>query len=407
MKKISLLICFVGITCTGFAQYKNDNVLFKTVYLQELCNELNSYPGLLFLDVRSPAEYMDTSSRGMNLGRFKNAINIEARELGKRISELSSYKDKPVFVYCSHSQRSRRAAKMLADSGFTRVFNVNAGMTGIRQLTPADNTCLFDKIETKNTFQIISATDLCKKINNSADDIYLLDVRNDSAFKHISLDARLNAYGHFKNTVHIPLADLEKEMIKVPINKEIIITDIFGDESEKAAALLKRNNYPNVSVLLEGLDRLINTDPDQLSCMSTAYLSKLPYKIINALALKKFLDKTKDYLFLDARTTEEFTNKHKNGWQNLGHLHNAVNIPAADIDKQWTKIEAYKTKPVIVYVVGSGKEAHETAYKLVNNGFTDVRVLQGGIFNIGWTAANIKGFSSLAAIRVDVPVENQ
>ena len=59
--------------------------------------------------------------QGMNIGRLKNAKNIDVRQFGSRLSELQDFKNRPVFVYCSHSQRSRRASKMLADSGFTRV----------------------------------------------------------------------------------------------------------------------------------------------------------------------------------------------------------------------------------------------------------------------------------------------
>jgi rhodanese-related sulfurtransferase len=405
MKKISFLGWLILFSSFSYAQYKNDNVLYKTVFIEDLCNEINRNPGAFFLDVRSPAEYMDTTE-DFNFGRFKNAVNIEARELGKHLQEISAYKDKPVFVYCSHSQRSRRASKMLVDSGFTHVFNVNGGMTGIRQFPVKGYGCLYDKLETKITYNIVSAPELCDKLSKSSKNIFLLDVRNDSAFKHISTDARINAYGYFKNSVNIPLADLEANIAKVPQGKEIIIIDLFGGDAAKAAALLKQKGYADVSILLEGIDRLLNTDKNQLPCLSSAYVSNLPYKMINAQELKHITERGKDYLFLDARTTEEFANRHKNYWQNLGHLKDAVNIPAAELEIQVDKITAYKTKPVIVYVFSSGKEAHEAAATLVKKGFKNVMVLQGGIFNVGWTAANLKGFASLAGLRVDLPVEN-
>ncbi len=406
MKKLCILFFSAGLSATGIAQYKNDNVLYKTVYTQDLCTELNSHPGYILVDVRSPGEYADTSSRGLNYGRFKNAVNIEVSELGSRIGELNAYKDKPVFIYCSHSQRSRRASKMLADSGFTKVYNINGGMTGLRQMPVAGNDCMYDKLETGNQYNIISAADLCTKISTASGNIFLLDVRNDSAFKHISLDAKTNAFGYFKNSVNIPLANLEANLSRVPARKEIIITDLYGGDAAKAADLLKRKNYSNVSVLLEGIDRVWSTNRKNLACLPSAYVSNLPYKIINAQELKPFLEATTDYLFLDARTTEEFTNKHKNYWQNIGHLVNAVNIPAAELESQSEKISAYKTKPVIVYVFSSGTAAHEAANTLVKKGFTNIMVLQGGIFNIGWTAANVKGYSSLAKLRIDIPVEN-
>ncbi len=407
MKTIALIFCSALAATSSFAQYKNDNVLYKTVYTQDLCNELNRQPGYLFLDVRTPGEYADTSSMGMNIGSFKNAKNIEVRELGKRIAELNAYKDKPVFVYCSHSQRSRRASKMLSDSGFTKVFNINGGMTGLRQLPAAGNECLYDKLTSANTYNIISPVDLCKKISTAAPNIFLLDVRDDSAFKHISTDAKVNSFGYFKGSTHIPLSRLEANLSKIPAAKEVIIIDLYGDDAADAAVLLGRKNYKNVSVLPEGIDRVLSTDRKNLGCLSSAYVSNLPYKIINAQELKPFIESTKDYLFLDARTTEEFTNKHKNYWQNTGHLINAVNIPVADLENKWNTIEDYKAKPVIIYVFSGGTGAHEAANTLIKKGFTKLMILQGGIFNIGWTAANIKGFSSLASLKVDVPLENQ
>src|SRR5437868_2470623 len=104
MKNISCLFVMVFAFNVCNAQYKNDNVLFKTVYTQDLCDQLSKNPGYLFLDVRSKGEYEDTSMMGMNIGRFKGAKNINVRELGGRIGELSAYKDVPIFVYCSHSQ---------------------------------------------------------------------------------------------------------------------------------------------------------------------------------------------------------------------------------------------------------------------------------------------------------------
>lgn len=407
MKKLSLLICLAGLTFTGIAQFKNDNVLYKTVYTEDLCDELNRQPGYLLLDVRSPGEYQDTSSMGMNLGRFKDAVNIPVGNLGQRIAELSKYKDKPVFVYCSHSQRSRRAGKMLADSGFTKVYNINAGMTGIRQLPGDAYSCLFNKLESNSSFRIISAADLCAKISGKNNNIFLLDVRNDSAFRHISKDPRMNAYGYFKQSVNIPLAALENNLSKIPAGKEIIITDLFGGDAEKAANILTRNNFSNVSVLLEGIDRLLYSDRKNLPCLADHYVSALPYKIINALELKPYLELAGSYLFLDIRTTEEFTNSHKNYWLNTGHLTGAVNIPLAELEKKWEQIAGHKNKPVIIYMYGGGKALFEAAQTLVQKGFTNIVVLQGGIFSIGWTAANIKGYSSLADLKTNVPAENR
>ena len=407
MRKVPFLFLTILIACNVFAQYKNDNVLYKTVYTQDLCKELQLQTGYILLDVRSSGEYADTSMMGMNIGRFKDAMNIDVRELSARINELNAYKKKPVFVYCSHSQRSRKASKMLADSGFINVININGGMTGIRQLPRTGNACVFDKLVTQNAYRFISPVDLCEKLSSPAKNIFLLDVRSDSAYMHNSLDARDNAYGYFKNSTHISLENLEPEINKVPENKEIIIVDLYGDDAEKAAVLLKAKNFKNISILLEGIDRLLNTGTMSMKCMQANYISPVKYGIMSAIELKGFIDTARDYLFIDMRRPEEFANKYKDFWRNIGHLNGAVNIPVADMDKRWNTIADYRNKPVILYDFSSSTIVHDAANILIKNGFTAVHVLQGGLFNIGWTAANIKGYQSLAKLRVDVPVERQ
>ncbi len=407
MKKIAILSLVLLTTACCRAQYKNDNVVFKTVYTQDLCNELQKQPGYLLLDVRTRGEHEDTAMFGMNIGRFKGAKNIDVGELGKRVSELAAYKNTPVFVYCSHSQRSRRASKMLADSGFSKVFNINGGMTGLRQLPARGNECLYKMLESNNNYTMISPAECCTAISKRSKDIFLLDVRPDSAFNHISNDARINAVGSFKNTTHIALSDLETRIGNIPADKEIIVTDLFGDDAAKAGTLLKKQNYTRVSVLTEGMNRMLGSNKNELDCMQTSYISPVKYNIMSPMEMKEFMEVAKNYLFLDVRTTEEFTNKHKNSWQNIGHIANAVNIPAASIDGSWNNIASYKDRVVIIYAFSNSTVAFEAANNLAAKGFSALYVLYGGIFNIGWTAANVKGYSSLTSLREDIPAENQ
>src|SRR5688572_3196330 len=86
MKQI-LSILTVLFTLTATAQYKNDNVAFKTVYAEDLAKELNNNPGFVLLDVRSEGEYRDTSmSVNLNIGRFSNAKHINVTDLGSRLN---------------------------------------------------------------------------------------------------------------------------------------------------------------------------------------------------------------------------------------------------------------------------------------------------------------------------------
>jgi rhodanese-related sulfurtransferase len=397
------LIMVISITAKG--QFKNDNVLYKTVDPADLCATLEKNKGYVLLDVRSPAEYADTSSfASYNLGHLKGARNIDIGQLGKRLSEIKEYKDQPVFVYCSHSQRSRRAGKMLADSGFTHIFNINGGMTAMHYTDAKEKGCLKDLVQTSVNYSIISFNDLCGLMGKD-NGLMVIDVRPDSAFRHISTDAKVNAIGTIKGSDNIPLALFSAGQAKIPKERDIVLIDIYGDEASKAAVLLKQNRYKNVSVLIEGIDRLLYTDKKNILCKDIFYTSPLAYQTITVSEFGEWSKANNNYILLDVRTADEFANRHKDSWRNIGHINGAVNIPVADIASRYSELD--KNKEILIYAFGSGKEPFEAANILQQQGFTKLKVIYGGVFNMRWTAGNVKGQSYLKDMVVDIPEANQ
>ena len=405
MLKNFIPFIFLLVVVSAKAQYRNDNVLYKTIDPFELCDALQKNKGYLLLDVRSAGENCDTSSSGLNIGHLNGAKNIDVRELGNRLSEISTYKDQPVFVYCSHSQRSRRASKMLADSGFTKVFNINGGMTALYYTNAREKDCLQSLVETNNKYSTISAIDLCNKVS-AKKDVFVLDVRTDSAFRHISTDPKVNAYGVIRQSTNIPLAELPMKLNSIPKDKEIIITDLNGSDAPKAAALLKEKGYSNVSVLIEGISRLLSMDENELSCKKQIYQSPVSYKIMSTSEFGRFTKANKDYLLLDIRTVEMFTNKHTDSWRNIGHLKNAINIPTADLSKRTAELTPYKNKEIVIYGFSSEVESFAAANILTQQGFKKVNVLNSGLFNIRWTAANHNEEAYLKDLVTDIPEIN-
>lgn len=398
-----LICCFLSAN----AQFKNDNILYKTVDPSELCDELGKNKGYILLDVRSRGEHFDTSaSLGYNLGHLRGAINIDIRELGNRLSELRAHSNKPVFVYCSHSQRSRRASKMLADSGFSKVFNINGGMTALHYTGAIKKSCLQSLFESNNSYSLISAGELCEKWSKD-NTLFILDVRSDSAFRHISLNAKENAYGFIRGSVNIPMEELNSKLVVIPKEKEIIITDIYGDGAASAAVILMKSGYRNVSILIEGIDRVLYTDEQLLKCKKTFYVSPVTYQLINVTEFGRFARLNKDYLLLDVRSTEEYVNKHKDSWRNIGNIKNAVNIPLNELESRFGEIEKFKQRDVVIYGFGSSPEAFDAANRLQQQGFASIRVIIGGLFNLRWTAANTKGNSYLTTLVTNVPEENR
>jgi rhodanese-related sulfurtransferase len=387
--------------------FKNDNVLYKTIDPFALCKTLEQSPGYVLLDVRSKGEYEDTSMYAYNYGRFKNAIHINVRELGQRIHELDAYKSKPVFVYCSHSQRSRRASKMLADSGFTNVNNINGGITSFHYLSVFENPCIRNLYETKNKFSYISPAGLCKILSSSLADFFLLDVRSDSAFRHTSKDDKENALGSLKGAVNIPLADLKNNFSKVPKNKTVVAMDIYSNDAVAAAALLADNGYQNVQVLIEGIDRWISMDEAEVSCKNSLYMPAVAYGFLEAPRFGQWMKKKKDFMLVDIRSADEFANRHKDAFRNIGHLKNAINIPAAEMDKRKEELDKYKNSEVVLYDFGGDEATFTAANVLVKNGFTKISILYDGIFAVRWTAGNVNGYAWMKDLVVDVPEDNK
>ena len=77
--------------------------------------------GFVLVDVRSPEEH----AAGMIPG---TDLNIDFRELKARHRELGAKLDDHIVLYCQSGHRSNLAAEMLADLGYTRVYNVAGSM---------------------------------------------------------------------------------------------------------------------------------------------------------------------------------------------------------------------------------------------------------------------------------------
>ena len=86
------------------------------------------------------------------------------------------------------------------------------------------------------------------------------------------------------------------------------------------------------------------------------------------------------------------------------NLKNARNVPYATLKDSMQQLESIKTRPIVLYTFSGQPEAYDAARKLSENGFTQVKVLEGGIFNLRWTAANIKDQGMLGAWVVNVPL---
>jgi rhodanese-related sulfurtransferase len=76
-----------------------------------------------------------------------------------------------------------------------------------------------------------------------------------------------------------------------------------------------------------------------------------------------------EYLLLDVRTQEEYDERHIEG---------STLIPVGELESRLGEISDYKDKPVLVYC-RSGNRSVTASNVLIDNGFTEVHNLLGGI----------------------------
>ncbi|MCJ7468539.1 MAG: rhodanese-like domain-containing protein [Maribacter sp.] len=72
------------------------------------------------VDVRTADEY-----RG---GHIKNALNIDFYNSGNFIKAFEKLnKEQPVYLYCRSGARSQKAARKLANMGFSQIYDLQGG----------------------------------------------------------------------------------------------------------------------------------------------------------------------------------------------------------------------------------------------------------------------------------------
>lgn len=80
--------------------------------------ELLTQENTVLLDVRTEDEYWEES--------VKESLNIPLHELEERVVELD--KNKTYITFCRSGVRSKTAALILLEEGFTKVFNSQEGI---------------------------------------------------------------------------------------------------------------------------------------------------------------------------------------------------------------------------------------------------------------------------------------
>ena len=143
-----------------------------------------------------------------------------------------------------------------------------------------------------------------------------------------------------------------------------------------------------------------------LDCKNDIWQQNRKYHTITGDDFNKLALHTKDIAILDIRSIAEYNNESKDSWKNTGHIKNAINIAGDDLANKLNDIAGFKNKPVVIYSFSSHLDAYKAAATLISDGFTNVNILAGGIFDLRWKAANIKNKSFLKDWITNIPSSN-
>lgn len=380
MKRICffLLLTILAESSVLSQDFKYDNQFYQTISWNEFFSRLEKNPNLVFFDIRTPGERHDSSSYlSMNQGRIEGAIETDYFDFPSAYPEYLKHKQDTIYLYCSHSRRSRLLAKQLADSAFKKVISINGGMSYLNSFSKYQIPLKARYYKTKLDYELVPPDAFIQAINN--DKFYLLDVRPDSVYKGISKEAWENLYGRIPGVMHIPFDKITGRLKNIPENKIILLFDNDGEIAPKAAKILKEKGY-SVRVLLFGLDNLVSYLPQiERSFLKTRYPVILPVELLE-------IADNDNTVIIDVRTVAEYNNSDSIAWKNVGRIKKAVNIPLSELTKE--TVIGYKGKKIVLYDIMMHEELFAFAEKLESYGITDFYLLSGGITQLKWEIYN-------------------
>ena len=174
----------------------------------------------LVIDVRDAEAYAK--------GHLVNAINIPFDEFEGKISDLEGYKNQTIVLICNTGNKSGKAGKMLADNGFTKVYNAQDGMDEYDY-----DTVTYTNVTGKEFEKLVSETK----------DAVVLDLRDAKDFKKSSLASSIN----------IPFDEFESKLGEFDKDKEILLYCNTGTRTSEASQILEKNGFTKVVNSIDGV----------------------------------------------------------------------------------------------------------------------------------------------------------
>lgn len=110
---IWILLILIGLTACGQNEKNEQEATYLNITAQEAKSIMDSQKGYIILDVRTQEEY--------DQGHIPGAIVIPDTEVKDKAEELLPDKEQLILVYCRSGRRSKNAAQILAELGYTNI----------------------------------------------------------------------------------------------------------------------------------------------------------------------------------------------------------------------------------------------------------------------------------------------
>ena len=114
MKKlVFLLLAVMMLTACGQDKENDQGAVYVNITAEEAKRIMDTEEGYVILDVREQDEY--------DAGHISGAILIPYTQIEAKANEMLPDKDQLILVYCRSGRRSKLAAEILVELGYTNI----------------------------------------------------------------------------------------------------------------------------------------------------------------------------------------------------------------------------------------------------------------------------------------------
>ncbi len=380
-------------------QFASAQQAYNEITLPELMKKYHQNKSdLVIVDVRSDGEYYDSASRfkNGNIGRIKGVQHIDVSELMKgpeNLKSLEQFKDKEVYLICSHSYRSRTASNILLKNGFKNVNNVQGGMTEwyrrYEDFIPYRNA-----LETSVKYTNISAAQLFNLYQKTSE-FQLIGINIIPRYYYDSANQRLlDILPSFKKATFFNNNDSAKvlELAKKNNGKPVILFSGYSNGAAEMADWLANQGIPNVQYLIGGINYYLEyvANKNLMAEAGPTLVTKGSMRFISAGYFCDQMANKYRTVIVDLRADTLFNKVNDGIKSDYTHLKNSVSFPATKGSAEFERSFPDKA-PQYIMVSRFGPEGIELADELSKKGY-HINWLLGGISRYDWYTINVETF---------------